>query len=664
MASYQPPNEQTAIFNSQNFTTSYSGQHDPTKMDFPIAQGIPTMVGVNVTSGTNTNLITPTGIVLTNSTGNSLLGSKTTWGIGADNTVLGVGAGANGAGAVDTVGNTCIGKSAGGALLSTTSGQASSNSLVGRSAGSNITTGSSNVCVGQNAGQNIQTGGLNVCVGLSAGGSATTSGNANTFLGALTSSTINVGNATVIGYNAQATASNQVVLGTSAETVIIPSGFINTSANNIFFSSVKPSLGNFNVGIGIGTFQSGDTSTVSNVAVGLGALQNCKSNSNIGVGQYSLPNLTTGSGNVALGINTGGVNAGTGLTTGSLNTFVGVNSNVASGQSGVNRSTAIGQNAIITASNQIVMGTATESVALPARHSLGLVTQISSSPSISTTTSFTIATIDNGTAGVAGTAMTTIGNPQLQVGMYISIPQVTTYVPTAISGVTITAQTGINTWTISSAQLVLVNVVATVIVGVTGSYYQPTYPLSITTINNGTAGTAGTTMTISTSTYSPTLPAGTLIFGAGILAGTTIVSGLGNTYTISAPNQLITSAITGGYSSPNISINFPLSEIYYITPQATAITITLPTITSINVGAKITFRTTSTGAGSVSLASLANNIFVSTTLATPTSATPNTGSHTIYTGGSTALLTHTFICLPTTIGGTAYAYGWFQLGTV
>ena len=658
MSSYQPPIETVAIFNSQSFpTTSYSGQHDPTKLNYPVAQGVPSMSAVNVTNGTNTNLITPTGVVLTNSTGNSLLGSKSTWSIGADNTVLGVGAGANGAGDINTVGNTCIGRSAGGALLSTTSNQATNNSLVGKNAGSNITTGSSNVCVGQAAGQNIQTGGSNVCVGQGAGGSIATSGNANTFLGALTTSTINVGNTTVIGYNASATASNQIVMGTSAETIIASSGFIAvpSGVNNLFFSSSSKSgiaaIGNYNSAIGLAALQSCNASTAQNNAMGYGALQSSKASNNTGVGHYSLPNVTTGGNNTAIGANSGGVNGGTGLTTGANNTFLGANTNIASGQSGVNSSTAIGQNAIITASNQIVMGTATESVALPARHTLGLVTQINSSPSISTTTSFTIATIDNGTAGTAGTTMTTLGNPQLQVGMFISIPAVTTYVPTAISGVTITAQSGINSWTISSAQSVLINGT----VGVTGSYYQPTYPLSITSITSNT-------MTISTSTYSPTLPAGTLIFGAGIAAGTTISSGSGTSYVVSTTPNIGT--ITGGYSSPNISINFPLSEIYYITPQATAITITLPTITSINVGAKVTFRTTSTGAGSVSLASLANNIFVGNTLATPTVAAPNTGSQTVYTGGSTALLTYTFICLPTTIGGSAYAYGWFQQGSV
>jgi hypothetical protein len=57
------------------------------------------------------------------------------------------------------VGNTCLGYNSGLSLLATTVNQASNNALIGRSAGSNITTGSSNVCIGQNSGQNIITGG-------------------------------------------------------------------------------------------------------------------------------------------------------------------------------------------------------------------------------------------------------------------------------------------------------------------------------------------------------------------------------------------------------------------------------------------------------------------------------------------------------------------------
>ena len=74
MSSYQPPIETVSIFNSQSFpTTSYSGQHDPTKLDYPVAQGVPSMSAVNVTNGTNTSLITPTGITTSGTQGASTI---------------------------------------------------------------------------------------------------------------------------------------------------------------------------------------------------------------------------------------------------------------------------------------------------------------------------------------------------------------------------------------------------------------------------------------------------------------------------------------------------------------------------------------------------------------------------------------------------------------
>jgi hypothetical protein len=151
----------------------------------------------------------------------------------------------------------------------------------------------------------------------------------------------------------------------------------------------------------------------------------------------------------------------------------------------------------------------------------------------------------------------------------------------------------------------------------------------------------------------------------------------------------------------------------------------------VNVGTKVTFKIVSPNTGSVLVTSSANNIF-SGTSSIPSSAAPNTGSHTIYptpsvtftststtaaisgttltlTGATpptltigtllsgtgvtantlvTAILTattytvnnsqtsnptsylipiltsHTFMALPTTIGGSAYGFGWFQLGNV
>lgn len=200
MSSYQPPIETVAIFNSQSFpTTSYSGQHDPTKLDYPVAQGVPSMSAVNVTNGTNTNLITPTGVVLTNSTGNALFGSKNSYNISTYNTSLGVGA------------------------LNNTTSTTTSNTVIGYNAGNN-TNGSYNTYLGYNAGNSNTSGYSNVCIGMSSGGANLTVSGQNTCIGynATMGSTSHT-TSTVIGYNAVSTASNQIVMGTATESVVIPS---------------------------------------------------------------------------------------------------------------------------------------------------------------------------------------------------------------------------------------------------------------------------------------------------------------------------------------------------------------------------------------------------------------------------------------------------------
>jgi hypothetical protein len=77
-----------------------------------------------------------------------------------------------------------------------------------------LTTGTYNVAVGYQAGNAITTGAYNTAIG------------ANAFTGA---STYNY--STAIGYNAQITGNNQLVLGTSAETIIIPGSANSTGVN-------------------------------------------------------------------------------------------------------------------------------------------------------------------------------------------------------------------------------------------------------------------------------------------------------------------------------------------------------------------------------------------------------------------------------------------------
>jgi predicted acyltransferase (DUF342 family) len=119
-----------------------------------------------------------------------------------------------------------------------------------------------------------------------------------------------------------------------------------------------------------------NTSGTRNVAVGNGALYNNTSINNNAFGYSALYFNTTGSYNTATGrhalyYNTTGIEntaigdaAGNFNKTGSYNTFLGANTDVDSSANTWSSSTAIGANAIITASNQIVLGTTTEVVSV------------------------------------------------------------------------------------------------------------------------------------------------------------------------------------------------------------------------------------------------------------------------------------------------------------
>ena len=78
---------------------------------------------------------------------------------------------------------------------------------------------------------------------------------------------------------------------------------------------------------------------------------------NAGIGRFALPNLTTGSFNVGVGVSAGGS-----VTTESNNTCLGAATAITAGNT---NSTAIGYGATTTASNQIRLGTATETVSIP-----------------------------------------------------------------------------------------------------------------------------------------------------------------------------------------------------------------------------------------------------------------------------------------------------------
>jgi hypothetical protein len=84
-----------------------------------------------------------------------------------------------------------------------------------------ITTGFQNTSIGSYVGQNITSGSNNTAVGYNTLSTSVGQIN-NTAIGALAFTTPSISQSTAIGYNAQPTASNQVVLGTSDEHVYIP----------------------------------------------------------------------------------------------------------------------------------------------------------------------------------------------------------------------------------------------------------------------------------------------------------------------------------------------------------------------------------------------------------------------------------------------------------
>lgn len=133
-----------------------------------------------------------------------------------------------------------------------------------------LTTGGSNCALGNQALKSITTASSNTSIGVNSGENAT--GSFNTFIGAFadTASPHTATNSTAIGYNSKITASNQIVLGTNTETVIIP--------NTIAYSyTTTPTFTSANIGFISSTSSSEQTfistertiATLSSVPVGV-----------------------------------------------------------------------------------------------------------------------------------------------------------------------------------------------------------------------------------------------------------------------------------------------------------------------------------------------------------------------------------------------------------
>ena len=102
------------------------------------------------------------------------------------------------------------------------SSQGSGSVALGYQAGQ-TSQGANSVAIGSNAGFN-QTGQFNTFVGTNAGWDfgVTRIGQYNTYVGVNTTATGNFSKSTAIGYSATITASNQIVIGTATENILIP----------------------------------------------------------------------------------------------------------------------------------------------------------------------------------------------------------------------------------------------------------------------------------------------------------------------------------------------------------------------------------------------------------------------------------------------------------
>ena len=164
----------------------------------------------------------------------------------------------------------------------------------------NSWSGSWNTAVGLNALRYNTTGSNNTAVGLQAGYYSTStstpdvsgnggpnSANKCTFLGAESKCAIglNPTQSTAIGYNASITASNQIMMGTSSETVYIPGKL------TVVFDALVNGL----------TIGQGKTFGKYNTAVGITSLQNNTGQNNTAIGYQSLYNNTSGGYNTAIG---------------------------------------------------------------------------------------------------------------------------------------------------------------------------------------------------------------------------------------------------------------------------------------------------------------------------------------------------------------------------
>ena len=271
-------------------------------------------------------------------------------------------------------GNTGVGSLAGNAIIggqrNTAVGSAclklstngNQNTAIGNASGQTISSGSNNTVCGYLAGGNIQSGSFNVCLGASANVSSGAVAN-STAIGA-NSSVGNHSNSTAIGggsaTGAVCTTANQIMLGTTAETVECPgtaSSISLKTARNISINGTVFGIGAADSNSLFSGLTTGAGNGAGNTLYGSGSYANFSDGSsarNTVIGALTMANTNTSYNDVTV-LGYGCANSGFGTV--DRITLLGATTSATA-----NDSTAIGYGASATASNQIVLGRTSETV--------------------------------------------------------------------------------------------------------------------------------------------------------------------------------------------------------------------------------------------------------------------------------------------------------------
>lgn len=238
MASYPAPTEKLPIFSPSVFKTNdiplTIDEGEKYFITYPTAQGaitIPTLTTgtlnvsgsidaptLNITGSIDTPTITSGDITMSGGLTITSTSTNLRYGYGALNAISSginnLGFGTNTGALIDTgSNNTIIGYEAGDNIIG-----GSYITLVGSQAGQTLDLGSNSTGIGGGALANVL-GSSNTAVGYLAGSSIDTGSN-NTCIGVSSTCSAGVSGSTTIGINATATASNQVVLGTTSNTIL------------------------------------------------------------------------------------------------------------------------------------------------------------------------------------------------------------------------------------------------------------------------------------------------------------------------------------------------------------------------------------------------------------------------------------------------------------